>query len=121
LVRIPNLNFVGADRDSPLACRPGPEQDVFRYGFSSNIQLGAEAVAGKNKKLLFGSKSSRWRELFTLLDFVSFFANYKIWKQIMGTHTHTVGIFSMLPDPPKYHIRPKIIKSTISAIKLQIP
>jgi hypothetical protein len=54
-----------------------------------------------------GSKSSGWRELFTLLDFRSFF---KILRIVGKSLPHRVGAFSMLPNPSKCHIRPKINK-----------
>jgi hypothetical protein len=75
-------------------------------------------LAGKKKNIRFGSKSSGWRKLFTLLDFLSFFKTLRI---VGKSLPHPIGVFSMLPNPSKCHIRPKIKKSHIFIIKLKIP
>ena len=52
--------------------------------------------------------------MLTLLDFGSFL---KIPKIVGKSSACPVGVFSMLPNPPKCHIRQKTIKSTILIIK----
>ena len=65
--------------------------------------LGQNPVAGK---------------ILTLLDLGSFL---KILRIVRKSSAHTVGVFSMLPNPPECHIRQKPTKSTILLIKLIIP
>ena len=56
--------------------------------------------------------------LLTLLDFGSFL---KIPRIVGKSSAHTVGVFSMLSNPPKCHMRQNSRKSAIFIIKLGIP
>ena len=58
------------------------------------------------------------KNMLTILDFGSFL---KITKIEDKSSAHTVGMFSMRPNPPKRHIQQHFIKSTILLIKLKIP
>ena len=74
-----------------------------------NTTAGRSFFGWQNKSVMrFGSKSSGWRELFTLLDFRSFF---KIFRIVAKSMPHPVGVFCLLPHPSKCHIRPKITKN----------
>ena len=62
----------------------------------------AELWLAKKQIIPFGSKSSCWRKLFTLLDVGSFL---KIPRVVGKSSAPPVGLFSMLPNPPKCHMR----------------
>ena len=57
------------------------------------------------------------KRMLTLLDFGSFL---KVPKSVGKSSACPVGVFSMLPNPPKCHIRHKSGKSTMFIIKLKI-
>jgi len=67
--------------------------------------LGPNPVAGGKKCLLFSI-------------FAIFFQNSQNCRQ---TLPHPVEVFSMLPNPSKCHVRPKIKNSRMFTIKLKIP
>jgi hypothetical protein len=75
-------------------------------------------LAGKQNLLYgLGPNPVAGTKMFTLLDFRSF---VEVLRIVGKSPPHPVGVFSMLPNPSKCHIRPKIKKSPF-IIKLKIP
>ena len=64
----------------------------------------AELLLVEKSVILFGSQSSRWRKVLTLLEFGSFL---KLLRVLDKSLPHPVGVFSMRPNHPKCKIRQK--------------
>jgi hypothetical protein len=109
-----------AEVERLTACRSGvPSAPAPKSNCLTTVSLLGGALAGEQNLLYcLGQIPASGKKCLHFSNFESFL---KIPRIVGKSSAHPVAVFSMLPNPPKCHIRQKSRKSIPSVIKLKIP